>query len=80
MGVSNLRESFNSVASPRYTCSMAFLATERDTSGNEWSRLTFRGTGPNGEAFEVASERVMRGEDVVIAAKATAHKLMEAGP
>ena len=80
MGVAGLRDAFNSVASPRYTCGMAFLDTERDTAGKEWSRLRFHGTGADGAKFEVASERVMPGEDVISATKVTAHKLMETKP
>lgn len=76
MGVAGLRDAFNSVASPRYTAQMAFLSTER-SDGKEWSRLTFRGIGSDGAAFEIASDLVPPGADVNLAAKATAQKMIE---
>lgn len=76
MGVAGLRDAFNSVASPRYTCNMAFLANER-VGGREYSRLTFRGIGSDGAAFEVKSDLVPGEADVNLAAKATAQKMIE---
>lgn len=79
MGVAGLRDAFNSVASPRYVASMAFLANER-SDGKEWSRLTFRGIGSDGTTFEVASEHLLPGSDVIVGAKQTAKKLIEGSP
>lgn len=76
MSVAGLRDAFNSIASPRFTASMAFMSTER-ADGAEWSRLTFSGIRSDGSAFEVASSRIPAGADVFQAAKATAQKMID---
>lgn len=75
MGVSDLRAAFNSVAAPRFTASMAFMANER-SAGKEWSRLLFTGTTDAGAKFEAKSELLPAGANVVLAAKQTAQKLI----
>lgn len=76
MGAADLRAAFNSVASPQYTATMAFMSYER-SDGKEWSRLLFMGTRASGDKFEAKSELLPPGADVVLGAKQTAQRLIE---
>lgn len=75
MGIAGLRDAFNAVASPRYTANMALMGMEQ-ADGKEWSRLTFRGIGADGVAFEVVSDRLPAGAALTVAAGETARQLL----
>lgn len=76
MSVSDLREAFNSVASPRYTCDRALLNYDR-TEGREWQLLTFSGRGADGNGFEIVSGKVGPSGDLAQAARETAQRLLD---
>lgn len=76
MGVGELREAFNSVSQPAFTCTLALLDYERD-GGKEWQILLFRGTSADGKPFEVKSERLKGDIDLNRAAKDVAQKLLD---
>lgn len=77
MGVKELREAFNAVAGPGFSASRALLSTERNENG-EWSRLTFSGIGPDGTPFEVQSELVEPGADVLLVTTQIAQNFLAA--
>lgn len=68
MGVADLRDAFTAGLGGAGVCSRAFLGYERQ-DGQEFQRLTFRGRWASGEAFEVHSELLDVGTDVVAEAK-----------
>lgn len=76
MGVKELREAFNEAAAPHFTASKAFLQMVRVDSA-EMTKLTFSGIGADGVAFEVTTDPLPAGTDVMIAAKQAAGKLVE---
>jgi len=76
MGVKNLRESFNAIAAPTYTATLALMDTSR-VHDVECNILTFIGTKSSGEKFTISSRPVKGGEDVNLVAAETAHKLMD---
>lgn len=76
MGVSDLKDNFNSIAGPRYTCLKAYLAYEQ-ADGAEWQRLTFSGTAADGTEFSVQSELLPPHTDVNQAARETAQALLD---
>lgn len=78
MGAADLRESFNAVASPAYTCQRATLTYERH-DGAEMQILTFYGTAADGTPFEQRSGALSAGVDVNAAARATAQQLLDKG-
>lgn len=80
MGIGELRESFNSVSQPAFTCTLALLDYERgqvDGKNVEWQVLLFRGTSADGTPFEIKSERHPGNIDINAAAKATAQMLLD---
>lgn len=76
MGVAELRKAFNAVAQPRYTCRSATMVYDRTEAG-EMQILTFSGTGPDGNGFEVKSEAFNPNLDPVQIASATAQALLD---
>lgn len=76
MGVKNLRESFNQVASPAYTCTLALMDMSR-AHDVESPILTFVGTKDTGEKFTISSRPVRKEEDVNLVAAETAQKLVD---
>ena len=79
MGVADLRESFNAVASPAYRCAKAYLSYEifQDI---QWQRLRFVGTSAAGAPFDVQSNRLRAGYNVQQAAAETAQNLIDNPP
>lgn len=82
MSVAGLRESFNAVSQPAFTCTLALLDYERETDPvtrklKEWQVLLFRGTSAVGAPFEVKSDRLLGGADLNAAAKEVAQKLLD---
>lgn len=76
MGVSDLKDAFNSIAGPRYTCDKAYLGYERQNDV-EWQRLTFSGTAADGTAFSTRSDRLRPHTDVNQAAREVAQALLD---
>lgn len=75
MGVRQLIEAFNSVASPAFVCARAFQAIER-AHDIDFQRLTFSGTASDGTPFAVQSEQLRPKSDLVEAAKSIAQNLL----
>lgn len=78
MGVADLRAAFNAAASPRYSCTSALMHYEQH-AGIDWQRLTFSGIGPDGVKFEVRSDQLRPGADVITAAREIGAKLLAQG-
>lgn len=78
MGARELKEAFNTVSIPRYTCTLATLGYDR-RDGKEFQILKFSGMGADGNSFNVTSEPLEPNSDVVLAAGATAQALMDRG-
>ena len=75
MGVRELRETFNMVASPAYSCRQAFLGYDQAHDA-ESQILTFSGTKADGSPFVEKSRKIRPNEDVVSVARETAQKLV----
>ena len=75
-GAQKLRDAFNGVASPDFTCTLALMDTKR-AHDSEFEILTFVGTKSTGEKFTFSSRPVKRGEDVFEVATETAQKLID---
>lgn len=75
MGSRHLREAFNAVSAPTYTCTMALMDTQR-AHDVEACILTFIGTKDTGEKFTVSSRPVKQDEDVNAVAAETARALI----
>lgn len=79
MGVSDLKDAFNSVAEPAYSAQKAFLSYEtKDTI--QFQRLKFSGTSQDGTQFEITSDSVRPSGDVLSAARETAQRLLARKP
>jgi hypothetical protein len=76
MPVGELRDSFNSVSQPDYTCTLALLDYER-VNGKEWQILRFSGNGAGGGSFAVTSEDLGPGYDLNQAARETAQRMLD---
>lgn len=80
MGAAGLREAFNAVSQPAFTCTLALLDYEREQINGktvEWQVLLFRGTSADGTPFEIKSERHPGDIDINTAAMDTAQKLLD---
>lgn len=75
MGVKELKDSFNLVASPDATARKAFL-NYKVQGGVQYQLLTFEGSWSDGEAFEIMSNLVRPNGDPIIAARETASMLL----
>lgn len=75
MGVKELREAFNEVAAPAAVCIKALLEYER-ANDTEWQVLYFSGSYADGAGFSIKSDRIRPSEDVNLAARATAERLL----
>lgn len=76
MSTGELRENFNSVSQPAFTCTMALLDYDR-ANGKEWQILRFRGTAADGTSFEVVSQDIGPGVDLNQTARETAQRLLD---
>lgn len=76
MGVAELIAAFNQVAEPRYSASKGLMSYLR-ASDTEWQILTFSGIGADGAPFEVRSDRLRPGTNIVIAAGQVAQTLLD---
>lgn len=85
MGIGELREAFNSVSQPAFTCTLALLDYERTENNDpkihrrylEWQILRFRGTGADGTPFDVVSQDIGPGADLNQAARETAQRMLD---
>lgn len=75
MGTADLRAAFNLVGNPTLTCTQALLDYESG-DGIQWQRLTFRGTGVDGQPFEVRSDRLRPETDLSAAAREVAARVL----
>lgn len=78
MGIGELREAFNSISQPKATCTLALLDYERH-SDSEFQILRFRGIASDGSSFEIKSDPLRGGSNLVDAAKAAAQALLNQG-
>jgi hypothetical protein len=79
LGVAELKQAFNEVAEPAFSAQKAYLSYEtKDTI--QFQRLKFSGTSQDGTQFEVASDQVRPGGDVLSAARETAQRLLARKP
>lgn len=79
MGIADLREAFT-VAAPGYSCARALFGYER-LNGKEWQVMTFFGTKPDGQPFEIRSEMLSPGINLREAAAQVAQQLIaQQGP
>lgn len=76
MGVRELRETFNAVASPAAVCSSAQLKYER-LGGQEYQFLYFHGMWADGTAFDIRSDGIGRNGVVEVATRNTAQTLLD---
>lgn len=76
MGVADLRDAFNAVSQPRYSCQRATLGYEPG-DGVQYQRLEFSGSSASGVPFFVKSDRLRPNTDVNKAAAAVAQALLD---
>lgn len=76
VGVADLRKSFQEVLGVVGTCSKALLEYER-TNDTEWQVLFFSGNYADGNGFVIRSDRIRPGDDVNLAARATAERFLQ---
>ena len=76
MGVNDMRMAFNSVLDGRGTATKALLSY-KPQHDIEWQILQFRGTWADGTAFDVKSEPLRPGSDVVAASRQTAQRMLD---
>lgn len=75
MGSKDMRDAFNQVAQPKFSCSIAMQNYERE-GAVEWQVLTFRGRDAAGAEFEVKSDRHSPNDDPNVVAAEVATKLL----
>lgn len=76
MAATDLRDAFNSVSEPTFTCARALLGYETKDA-TQFQRLTFSGTGSDGSVFEIKSDQIRPDGDVNLAARQTAQRLLD---
>lgn len=79
MGIADLKDAFNAVALPAFTCTRALMTMEQ-ANGAEWQRLHFSGISAAGVPFDVTSDRVRSNDDLATEARATAQRLLDNPP
>lgn len=75
MGVKELREAFNSVAEPAFSCTQALHGYERQHDA-EYQVMTFIGVDAHGAAFSQKSPLLRAGTDLLEAARQAATNLL----
>lgn len=78
MGVSGLREAFNNVSEPTYTCTLASMTYERKHD-TEFQILMFRVRAEDGTEVIVTSDDIPPNGDLTTACRDTAQKLLDQG-
>lgn len=76
MAATDLRDAFNAVSEPTFTCAKALLGYEHKDE-IQFQRMFFSGTGADGSVFDVRSTLLRPGTDVNLAAAAVARQLLE---
>lgn len=76
MGVKELRAAFNEVTSTAATCSKALLEYE-NANDTQFQVLYFSGSYADGAGFVIKSDRIRPGDDVNLAARATAERFLQ---
>lgn len=76
MGVADLRDAFNAVSEPRFTCTKALMNYDRSHDA-ESQILTFSGMGADGNSFEVKSGRLRGNANLITAAAESAQQLLD---
>lgn len=76
MGVKDLRDAFNEVATPDAACMKALLEYETQ-GGTQWQVLYFSGNYADGSGFSIKSDRIRPNADVNQAARDTAARLLD---
>lgn len=76
MGVADLRDAFNSVSQPAFTCARATMSMSR-ANDTEWQILVFRGTGADGTEFAIQADRAPASADGLQVARVTAQRLID---
>lgn len=77
MGIGELRQAFNDICQPAFTCTLALLDYERGDNNTESQILLFRGTAADGTPFEIKSAPLSGDIDLNGAAKTVAQKLLD---
>lgn len=83
MGASDLRDAFNAVAAPRFTCTQAFMdyaGSDHGVPAGQFQILKFSGRTDAGNGFEVQSAPLAPETDVNAAAREVAQKLLDNPP
>lgn len=78
MGIADIRDAFNQVARPAYSCSTAYHRYTRDDAG-EKQMLEFSGRDQNGAEFKITASDLPSGSDLQAIAAETAQRLLEEG-
>ena len=76
MGIRDMRDAFNEVASPTATCIKALMEYER-SGGAEWQVMFFSGNYDDGTGFAIKSEKVRPSGDLLAASRETAQALLQ---
>lgn len=76
MGSRELRQSFNEISQPAATCTKALLEYE-SANDTQWQVCYFSGSYAGGEGFAIKSDRIRPGDDVNLAARATAGRFLQ---
>ena len=76
MSAQQLKEAFNGVASPTYTCGNAYLRYVA-VGGTQYQVLEFTGTDADGQPFQVKSDRIKPKGDIYLAARETAAAIVK---
>ncbi len=76
MGVSDLRDAFNTVTGDAFACTAATMGYTR-AHDVEWQVLSFSGTAANGTPFTVSSPQLRPETDLYAATAATARQFMK---
>lgn len=76
MGSADLRSAFNDAAAPYYTASTATMS-QKMSGGIQQSILEFKGTDADGQPFEVKSNLIRPGGDVMQVARETAAAIVQ---
>lgn len=78
MGIADIRDAFNQVARPAYSCSTAYHRYTRDVDG-EKQMLEFRGRDADGAEFSIEANDLPSGSDLQVIAAQTAKRLLDKG-
>lgn len=76
MSIADVRDAFNSVGEPAYSCSRAQMNYTRNAEG-EWQILTFTGRTADNAPFSTQSPKLPGGADLQAAAKTAAQALID---